>query len=170
VTDRLNNYARRRRFRVREASFLEDTRQATDLVVFTTVGLPREQSFACRVRSRQYWDKYPNDVTIRYAQADGRGAEWHKIQRGWGDWFIYGFTDPARPGRLAQWSVINLHMFRPLMEAHRFETGNNAADNGGESFKIVPLDYLTPFLGTVVQRHGFPATQQQLGFNFWENA
>ena len=96
-----------------EAPEQKDTREVTDLIVFTA----RNLDIACRLSKPKYYDEYPFEFTIRKAALNGGKTEWDKIREGFGDWMFYGFAadefDPSQG--FAAWYVIDLHILRAEM-------------------------------------------------------
>lgn len=85
------------------ASYEQDAKEATDLVVLRADGL----RIGCRVRRPGYDKRYPWDFTIRYHRETGSETELAKIQDGWCDWLFYGHAPT-----LHRWFVVNLDSFR----------------------------------------------------------
>jgi len=89
---------------IREAPIEEDMEHNTDLIVLKLDGL----RVACRVRRFEYFNRYPDDITIRSDRASGNVTELAKIiTESWGDYFFYGFSD--KDGiTLCKWKLIHL--------------------------------------------------------------
>lgn len=64
-----------------------------------------------RLRSREYFERYSNQFTIREARPNGTKTELEKILDGWGDYFFYGFMHP-KPPRLVSFGILDLGEFR----------------------------------------------------------
>ena len=91
----------------RVSSKVDDTTKNTDLIVLVT---DTQKRIACRVRRYAYFERYPNDVTIRSAN-NGHKTEFEKIMEGWGDYLIYAFANQAEDS-LEAYRIINLNAFR----------------------------------------------------------
>ena len=88
------------------ASFEQDARQATDLIVLTKNNL----TIGCRIRREGVAVKYgPDDFTIRWSRNSGAETEIAKIRKGWGQWFFYSHLVG---NAIAGWMLLNLDIFR----------------------------------------------------------
>ena len=85
----------------------EDWKRGTDFVVW---GLSPTK-VACRLRTHDFFLKYPNDFTIRWSRPNGIETEIHKIRKGLVDYLLYGFVDPAET-HLVSYFIGNLAVFR----------------------------------------------------------
>jgi len=83
-----------------------DGLQATDLIIFKAA----DMRVAARVRDYSYAEKYHREFTIRSKRESGAMTELEKIQRGWGDWFFYGFGKEDLT--IPLWYLIDLDAFR----------------------------------------------------------
>lgn len=92
---------------VHEAPPEEDIHHNTDLLVLKidTVRI------ACRIRTHQYLERWPDEITIR-AKRHGTDTELDKIVAGWGDYFFYGFAGQGDRPPLSRWSILCLSHFR----------------------------------------------------------
>lgn len=90
-----------------EGNFQEDAKENTDLRVLSLTGV----RIGCRVRTYGYYEKYPNDFTIRYSRPSGVKTEIDKIVEGWGDLFFYGFSNKEETS-LIKWTLADLNVFR----------------------------------------------------------
>jgi hypothetical protein len=88
------------------ADHRRDTRQATDLLIFTA----RDMRIAARVRRPGYAERYPWDFTIRAKRDSGAETELSKIAKDFGDWMFYGHA--AESGDLCRWMIVSLHVWR----------------------------------------------------------
>jgi hypothetical protein len=86
---------------IREATFVEDTGEATDFVIEVKGG-----TVAARVR-RDNCDY--RELTIR-CYSSGAKTEIHKIREGFGRWYLYCWTDEH--GDIADWILIDLDIMR----------------------------------------------------------
>lgn len=98
-----------------KAPLVRDNTEATDLIVLRA----RDMTIAVRLRRRmlRYYERFPDQFTIRCQRDNGAKTELTKIVEGWGDWFFYGH---AGPGVLAPWVLVNLHGLRQA-----FQRNNN---------------------------------------------
>ena len=88
-----------------------DMHQATDLLILTAKPL----TFACRVRTYEQYLRpgYKHQFTIRSRRPSGEKTEIDKIIEGFGDYFLYGFSNPKNDGSgLMQWFIGDLRVFR----------------------------------------------------------
>lgn len=92
---------------INEPPIEEDQEHNTDLVVLKLDSV----RIACRMRRFQYFQRYPNDFTIRSNRNSGVKTELDKIIEGWGDYFFYGFSN-AIENRLIKWFIGDLKIFR----------------------------------------------------------
>jgi len=88
-----------------ESSAKVDQNEAADLVL-----VAQDVRIACRVRGMGYWDRFPDQFTIRSRRDSGAKTELAKILDGWGDWMFYGFHDDG--DAIRKWYLIDLHAFR----------------------------------------------------------
>jgi hypothetical protein len=96
------------------APFDLDTREATDLLVFTA----RDMRIAARIRrANKYMDRYGYEFTLRAKRDSGATTELSKVVDGWGDWLFYGFGDPSS-GEVLNWWLVDLHAFRAALIRH----------------------------------------------------
>jgi hypothetical protein len=101
-----------------EAPYEDDAKRNTDLIVLQSGGI----RLAVRLRSQQYWHRYPGEFTIRYSRPMGTLTEFDKIIDGWGDYFFYGFRH-RNPPRLIAWGILDLTAFRNFAKEHRDKHG-----------------------------------------------
>lgn len=107
-----------------------DRTQAADLMVFTA----QTVTIAARVRRPGYYQKYPNEFTIRAKLKSGGETELSKIINGWGTWMFYGHSAPCET-KLAAWMLIDLNAFRAslIREARNstyIKCGDKSNDDG----------------------------------------
>lgn len=133
-----------------EAPEVEDQQRNTDLIVLRMEAV----RIGCRVRSFDYWLRYPDEFTVRAGRPSGVDTELAKIVSGWGDYFFYGFAD-RQSQSLHAWTLGSLHVFR-LWHSRQLARGlrpwatqNNV--DGSSSFcafrvNLLPADF-------VVARH-----------------
>lgn len=89
------------------ASMDEDQERNTDLIVMTL----KSVRIACRVRTEDYFRRYPNEFTIRSGRPSGTKTELSKVIEGWGDYIFYGFgsNDTAK---IIAYTLGDLRAFR----------------------------------------------------------
>lgn len=117
-----------------ETSFAIDTKQASDLMVFTA----RDMRIAARVRRPGFAERYPFEFTIRARRDNGVETELSKIVNGWADWMFYGHA--GDDGRIVRWWVIDLDAFRASLIRARGSIIMGNKDNGdGTYFKWFDL-------------------------------
>ena len=92
---------------IAEAPIVEDQKHNTDLIVLTLDAL----RIGCRVRKHYYYQRWPDDYTIRCARPSGTPTEMEKMLDGWGDYFFYGFSNETEEC-LCAWRVITLERLR----------------------------------------------------------
>ena len=92
---------------LREGDFREDARENTDLRVLFLESV----RIGVRIRRYPFYEKYPDDFTIRYSVPSGAKTEIHKIMDGWGDLFFYCFSN-EQENRLIKWTLADLNVFR----------------------------------------------------------
>ena len=111
-----------------EAPLIEDLKKNTDIRSF--VMWPIRYGFRVRSNSDIHFNK---DFTLFYESPKGSEieVEFHKMLKGYGDYFLYGFADEEEKG-FACWGICNLNVLRGFIE-------NYAAKNNGElPGKIIP--------------------------------
>jgi hypothetical protein len=86
-----------------------------------------------------YWDKYPGEVTFRWARPTGNATEWEKLMcSGWGDVFFYGFGDPTTQ-RITEYVVLDLSEFRFANAAGHITGAYTKQGNGDGSSDFIAL-------------------------------
>jgi len=95
---------------IREATFEEDTKCATDM--FCAVSEQFHLGF--RFRRNSYMANFGNQFTIRGRLASGKNTEIHKIQEGHGDYLFYAFATPDECN-IAKWLVCDLDVLRQTL-------------------------------------------------------
>ena len=90
-----------------EAPDEEDMQRNTDLVVLKLDAV----RIACRVRRNQYLQNYADEFTIRTSRPSEIRTELSKIIEGWGDYILYGFSNPTEDA-LTSWCLGSLGVFR----------------------------------------------------------
>src|SRR5258708_886106 len=93
---------------LREGTAEEDMAEATDFITLRLDAI----RIGCRIRRPEYFQRYPNDVTLRAWRDSGATTELAKILEGWGDYLFYGFASVEREGRLRAARVLDLRIFR----------------------------------------------------------
>lgn len=125
------------------ASFDEDIKHATDLMILDA----RDKRIAARVRRPGYYEKYPNDFTIRSARKNGQPTELQKMIDGFGDWFFYGHE--GEDGRIKNWMLLDLHVWRAQLIAWgkardgwtKYAREQTNKDNATSFFSFMVLDF-----------------------------
>lgn len=118
---------------IRLSTPIEDTRQATDMVMRVESGV----DVAVRIRR-------PNceyrELTIRSRASNGGKTELDKLREGWGDWYVYAWSN--RQGLLNEWILVNIHTLRKsgALNTRRFEIPNKPDD--GTRFVAIKQDEL----------------------------
>jgi len=139
---------------ITEASFQDDAKRATDLIVlgFDSVRI------ACRIRRPKYLSAYGHQFTIRTDRTRTNAkTELAKIIEGWGDYFFYGFG--GADGHLASWLIGDLHVFRGwfVRECVRRSQGSMPGtlqhNNDGTEFRAFDTDALPPEFVLARQRY-----------------
>ena len=85
----------------------EDRDRNTDLIVLELNAI----RFGCRIRKNSYYNRYPNEFTIRASVPSGNETEIGKIMNGWGHYFFYGFANEDETD-LADWFIGDLNVLR----------------------------------------------------------
>lgn len=107
------------------ASFRQDTKQATDAVLYCARG----STFALRIRRPHYAADFPNDVTFRCHSNDHR-TELAKVLDGYGDMMLYAFAHEDGPPKLNGWTLLDLRAFRMA----RLPTPSPISNGDGTAF------------------------------------
>ena len=116
----------------------EDMQTATDLKIKITAG-----DVAVRVRR-------PNcafrDITIRSINKGNR-TEIHKLRDGYGDWYLYAWTDESG---ICEWVLYDIHKMREsgILDQKR-STIPNGDGTGFYSYSINELSHI----GAVIEHH-----------------
>jgi hypothetical protein len=111
----------------------QDTKQATDFVVKTTIG-----RIAVRVRRNI---KY-RDLTIRTRAMYGGRTEIDKLRDGWGDMFLYCWQDSNND--LSEYMLVDIHKMRQvgMLEESYMMHLPEISNNDGTWFCPFPFDSL----------------------------
>jgi len=140
----------------------EDTDHNTDLIVLKLDAV----RIACRIRRFSYFEKYPNEFTIRSGRPSGVKTELTKIIEGWGDYFFYGFSNKTETGLIA-WVLGDLKVFRLWFNREIVSKGGKIPgipqvnNDGSSCFMAFGLDKM-PDKFVVARKEPESATQQQL--------
>jgi len=89
-------------FTFKIASHEQDIKQATDMLI----SVSGQKAIAVRLRRAMY--RY-RDLTIRSFRTSGAQTELEKIQSGYGDYYLYGWTVDYR---IPEWMLVDLHRLR----------------------------------------------------------
>lgn len=90
-----------------EGDFEEDAKENTDLRVLSL----KSVRIGVRVRKHSFYERYPDEFTIRYSRPSGVKTEIDKIMEGWGDLFFYGFSNRDETS-LSRWTLADFDVFR----------------------------------------------------------
>lgn len=91
--------------------FEVDTKRATDLIVLRAEAV--EIGVRIRRLSGGYFEKWPNDFTIRSKRDTGAETELKKICGGWMTWMFYGHGGPEEDEPwLAGWMLVDIRLWR----------------------------------------------------------
>ncbi len=131
---------------IKIATDKEDKEENTDLKVL----LLNDLRIGVRLRQHEYFERYPDDITIRYERTHNK-TEHDKIMEGWGNYFFYGFANENK-SNLVSWGIYDLDVYREYVN-FRLKKSKNL------DFKIKHnKDYSSDFL--IVK----PETIKQQGF------
>jgi hypothetical protein len=116
---------------IRLATKIEDTKQSTDMVMRIETGV----TVAVRIRRPNCQHR---DLTIRSRAYGGGETEIHKLQGGWGDWYVYAWSNPH--GLIDEWMLVNIDKMRQhnLLTKPRKSIPNH----DGTAFVNISLDEL----------------------------
>jgi hypothetical protein len=103
---------------ISEAPFKEDVQHNTDLIVLTL----KPYRIACRVRTYEYFERYPKEFTIRSSRPSGVETELQKMLSGWGDYIFYGFENKDNSS-LCAWILGDLDIFRLYVKSYSEDHG-----------------------------------------------
>ena len=112
----------------------QDTQQATDIVVATSVG-----TIAVRVRTyRSTIAKGYRDFTIRTRSCLGNRTEIDKLREGFAKWYIYAWEDDS--GKIDQYILVDMDIVRDqrLLDVARRDISNG----DGTMFCAISIDEL----------------------------
>jgi len=134
--------------RVTTAPTDEDNLRNTDLIVFNdTTG----KRVGCRVRRRdERYDEYWRQVTFRFSRDSGKETELSKLERGWGDVFVYGW---AKDKKVTDWRVIDLSKFRQYMKDYPDRGIQRNNHDGSSDFLAYDTSLFTA--GIEIETNGF---------------
>lgn len=113
------------------STIFQDTKKGTDLVITNNKNDDILKMVAYRMRTFSYIERYPLDITFRFANINNIPTEWIKIMQGVADVGFYGFTDEH--GKIVRWILIS---FDGLRSVHHFdeETGIYVPDSHIRTF------------------------------------
>jgi len=101
-----------------DAPLEEDAERNTDLIVLRLDAV----RIACRIRTYEYYLRYPDEFTIRAGRPSGIKTELTKIIEGWGNYFFYGFAS-ADKAYLVKWTLGDLNAFRIYFNRYLYANG-----------------------------------------------
>jgi hypothetical protein len=110
-----------------------DLKQGTDFTVFTLNPI----TVAVRLRTFDYYLRYPDEFTIRWSRPSGVITEIHKIRLGLVNYIFYGFVDKSERN-LIKYFIGDLTVFRQF-EPKPFIKQNKNGDSELAAFKISDL-------------------------------
>ncbi len=112
----------------------QDTKQATDFVVTTTIGC-----IAVRVRRYKSTGNKYRDLTVRSRAMFGGKTEIDKLREGWGDLYLYCWEDEKQT--LNEYMLLDIGAIR---SAHLLEVNRKEIENvvDGTCFVFIPFDEL----------------------------
>lgn len=84
----------------------KDLKQASDFVL-----VAERSAVGCRIRREEYFKKYGNEFTIRWARPSGVATEIHKIENGYMTHFFYGFCNKVET-ELIFYRLLDMNIFR----------------------------------------------------------
>lgn len=130
---------------LREGSWEEDAKEATDLIVLKMDPI----RVGCRIRKFE-WLPCEGEFTLRYELPSGMPTEYEKIVLGFGTHFFYGFAGPEhmKPA-LAAWMILDLDVFRA---EEGFSEWQQKSDSYGILFRVYHVDKFSPDL-VIERRH-----------------
>ena len=92
---------------VRDGDAKEDMEQCKDFVMNIAVGTG---DVLCRVRRKQFLERYGAQFSIRYRSRGGKPTEIHKLRRGKGRWYLFGYSDGK--AKFACWWIFDINKMR----------------------------------------------------------
>lgn len=130
----------------------QDAEEATDLIIEVKGG-----SVAVRLRRV---DTHYRDLTIRSRRPSGVPTELYKLRAGFGDWYLYGWTNN---GNIEEWILVDLNLLRGagLLEGPRAEIPNR---DGSSHFVAISLNELG-LNGCLAAFHLLPDTLKEYRIN-----
>lgn len=112
------------------ASTHQDVKEATDMLL--TISGTR--SIAVRLRRAAYAQR---DLTIRASRASGARTELDKIRAGYGDFYLYGWTNEHQ---ISEWMLVDLHRLRASGLLSQKQYIQN--DDRQTAFAVIPYETL----------------------------
>jgi len=101
---------------INESTMQMDAEEGTDLIVLEI----RPVRIACRIRQYRYYERYPDEFTIRRRRPSGAKSEMMKIIEGFGDYYLYGFSNKEETA-LQAYSILDLGVFRRELILHHWK-------------------------------------------------
>jgi len=86
-----------------------DLEQATDFAVFTI----KPFKIGVRLRTYKYYDRYPNQITIRWSRPSGAETEIDKIKKDLVQYIFYGFIDDNME-KIVQYIIVESEVFKDI--------------------------------------------------------
>ena len=118
----------------------EDIKQCTDMKIIIDAG-----DVAVRIRRDNC--KY-RDLTIRAKNKDYK-TEIHKLREGYGDWYLYAWT---QDGSISEWILVDINILRDsgCFSEDRNIIMNKDGTTGFISFSIQELEYWNALVSAVI--------------------
>lgn len=115
----------------------QDTKQATDFVVETTIG-----RIAVRVRQYKSTSTKYRDLTIRTRAKYGSKTEIDKLREGWGDLYLYCWQ--GTDDKIAEYMLVDISAMRKagMLDASYFAGLSEIPNGDGTWFTPIPFDAL----------------------------
>jgi len=92
---------------VRDGYAKEDMEQCKDFVMNIAVGTG---DVLCRVRRKQFLERFGAQFSIRYRSRSGKPTEIHKLREGKGRWYLFGYSDGK--AKFAYWRIFDINKMR----------------------------------------------------------
>lgn len=115
-------------------NILHDKQEATDFEIFTV----RPFTVGVRLRTYEFYMKYPGEFTIRYKRPSGVLTEIDKIRAGKVDYILYGFVDEPEQ-HIIKYFIGDLAIFRAHEPTPVCIKWNTPPDSALAAFRIRDL-------------------------------
>jgi hypothetical protein len=143
--------------RVEVAGWEDDLRRNTDFLV---MAMANNWRITARVRTPEYRDRFRDQITVRLDRPSGLKTELAKLRDGFGDFGIYAFASPDRPGRLVQWCLYNIALLREYLDqgGRWYERRNR---DGSSTFAVFDIEEVAG------REFGFVLNSEGLRIDAW---